>query len=186
MTSLLVYLDADVLIAGAASPNDYSAAQVACTLSEITLLEAMTSSLAMTECRRNIEAKFERHSEVIERFDDLVRRAVTVVEAPSSEQVRRYAPYAHWKDAPHLASAAEHGCRYLVTYNVADYHIEAEHSGAEHSGSEHTADQGSGEQQVEDAPEADGARRVPGSLNSLDVIRPGALVRTVRAQLAGL
>ena len=32
-----------------------------------------------------------------------------------------YQPYAAWSDAPHLACASEHACRYLVTYNLSDY-----------------------------------------------------------------
>jgi predicted nucleic acid-binding protein len=160
MSALSVYLDADVLIAGAASPNAHSAAQVVLTLSEITLVDAITSTLAVTECRRNIEAKFKRAGEVRRRFDDLIARAVDVVEAPSPEQVRQHEPYAHWKDAPHLTAAAQHRCRYLVTYNVADYNV--------------------GAYNKEDRE----GRAEP--LTGLDVIRPGSLVRTVRAQLAGL
>jgi len=172
MSSLSVYLDADVLIAGAASPNAYSAAQVVLTLSEITLLDAITSTLTVTECRHNIEAKFERSGEVRERFDHLIARAVDVVEAPSPEQVRRYAPYADWKDVPHLMTAAQHRCRYLVTYNVADYNVEdykvedVHRQGASHQ-------------------EDDSQQRAQG-LAALHVIQPGPLVRTVRAQLAGL
>ena len=175
MSSLSVYLDADVLIAGAASPNAHSAAQVVLTLSEITLLDAITSTLAVTECRRNIEAKFGRAGEVRAQFDDLIARAVDVVEAPSPEQVRQYEPYAHWKDVPHLASAAQHRCRYLVTYNVADYNVED--SNVEDS---NVADHG-----VAD-PKAEDVQKEAQPLATLHVIRPGPLARTVRAQLAGL
>lgn len=177
MSALSVYLDADVLIAGAASPNAHSAAQVVLTLSEITLLDAITSTLAVTECRRNIEAKFERSGEVRGRFDDLIARAVDVVEAPSSEQVRRYEPYAHWKDVPHLTAAAQHRCRYLVTYNVADYNVEDYK--VEDYNVEDMHRQGPSRQ--EDDSQQGAQRFAP-----IDVIRPGALVRTVRAQLAGL
>jgi hypothetical protein len=180
MSSLSVYLDADVLIAGAASPNAHSAAQVVLTLSEIILPDAITSTLAVTECRRNIEAKFGRAGEVGAQFDDLIARAVDVVEAPSPEQVRQHEPYAHWlvahwKDVPHLASAAQHRCRYLVTYNVADYNVEdsnVEDSNVEDHG---VAD-----------PKAEDVQKEAQHLAALHVIRPGPLVRTVRAQLAGL
>ncbi len=175
MSSLSVYLDADVLIAGAASPNAHSAAQVVLTLCEITLLDAITSTLAVTECRRNIEAKFDRAGEVRAQFDDLIARAVDVVEAPSPEQVRQHEPYAHWKDVPHLASAAQHRCRYLVTYNVADYNVADSH--VEDS---NVADHG-----VAD-PKAEDVQKEAQPLAALHVIRPGPLVRTVRAQLAGL
>jgi hypothetical protein len=54
---LRVYFDADVLFAGAASPSDHSASQVLLALSESTLIEGVTSALAVDECRRNLEAK---------------------------------------------------------------------------------------------------------------------------------
>lgn len=182
MSSLSVYLDADVLIAGAASPNAHSAAQVVLTLSEITLLDAITSTLAVTECRRNIEAKFEQSGEVLGRFDDLIAHALEVVEAPSPKQVRRYEPYADWKDVPHLASTAQHRCRYLVTYNVTDYNVsdynaaDASGKGTSPTGTSHTGT----------PHREDDSQQAAHHLALLDVIRPGTLVRTVRAQLAGL
>jgi hypothetical protein len=40
---LRIYVDADVLFTGASSPSDHSASQVLLTLSEITLIEGVTS-----------------------------------------------------------------------------------------------------------------------------------------------
>ena len=98
------------------------------------------------------------------------------MDAPSPEQVRRYASYAHWKDVPHLAAAAQHGCRYLVTYNVTDYDADDVH-GREASPQDESQ---KGESQDDDL------QQRAGRLATLRVIRPGPLVRTVRAQLAGL
>ena len=118
---LTLLLDADVLMASAASTRAHSAGQVLLTLSEITLVEAITSELVVEECRRNIPKTFARSEDVLEAFGTIVDRALTVVDRPTRDVVLAYRPYAAWSDAPHLASAAEHGCDSLVTYNISDY-----------------------------------------------------------------
>lgn len=115
---LRVYVDADVLLASAASPSSHSAGQVVLSLSEITLLDGITSELAVEECRRNLEEKLPAATET---FELLVKRSLEVVSAPSQEVVRRHAGLADWKDVPHLACALEHNCAYLVTYNTGDF-----------------------------------------------------------------
>lgn len=141
---LRVYVDADVLLASAASPTAHSAGQVVLSLSEITLIHAITSALAVEECERNLVARI---PEAIPTFRRLVRRALEVAPAPSQRSVRRQAGRADWKDVPHLACALDHGCPYLVTYNLSDYE--------------------------------------PGHPD-VQAVRPGALVRRVRGQLARL
>lgn len=118
---LTLFLDADVLMASAASSKAHSAGQVLLTLSEITLVEAITSELVTKGCRRNIPKTFARSEDVQGTFGTIVDRALAIVERPDRDTVLAYQPYAAWSDAPHLASAAEHGCDYLVTYNVSDY-----------------------------------------------------------------
>jgi hypothetical protein len=115
---LRIYVDADVLFAGASSPSSYSASQVLLTLSEITLIEGITSELAVEECRRNLEAKLPKATEA---FGRLVRQALATREPPSREELRPHMGRADWKDLPHLVSARQAGCRYLTTYNVDDY-----------------------------------------------------------------
>ena len=115
---LRVYVDADVLLASCASPSSHSTGQVVLSLSEITLIDAVTSELALEECRRNLETKL---PDVAETFELLVKRSLGVVPAPSKETVRRHAGRADWKDVPHLACALKHDCAYLVTYNTKDY-----------------------------------------------------------------
>ncbi|NBC18430.1 MAG: PIN domain-containing protein [Bacteroidetes bacterium] len=115
---LRVYVDADVLLASAASPTAHSAGQVVLSLSEITLIHALTSALAVEECERNLIARL---PEAVPAFRRLVRRALDVVPAPSKASVRRQAGRADWKDVPHLACALDQACPYLVTYNVSDY-----------------------------------------------------------------
>ena len=115
---LRIYVDADVLFAGASSPSDFSASQVLLTLSEITLVKGITSSLAVDECQRNLEAKL---PEATGDFNRLVRRALSVWEAPPREELLPYVGRADWKDLPHLVSAFRADCRYLTTYNIEDY-----------------------------------------------------------------
>ena len=115
---LRVYFDADVLFAGAASPSDYSASQVLLTLSEITLIEGITTEPAVEEGRRNLEAKL---PDATANFQRLTRRALTIREAPSRDALLSYVGRAEWKDLPHLVGALRAECQYLATYNVGDY-----------------------------------------------------------------
>ena len=118
---LKIFFDADVLMASAASSSPNSAGQVLLSLSEITLINAITSELIVEECTRNIPTVFERSDDVLRAFQKIVNRALDVVDRPALDVVQSYRPYAAWSDAPHLACASEHTCRYLVTYNVSDY-----------------------------------------------------------------
>jgi hypothetical protein len=115
---LRIYVDADVLFAGASSPSDHSASQVVLTLSEITLIEGITSQLAVDECRRNLEEKL---MGATGDFKRLVRRALSVKASPSRKDLLPHTDLADWKDLPHLVSALQEDCRYLTTYNLEDY-----------------------------------------------------------------
>lgn len=141
---LRVYVDADVLFAGAASPSEQSASQVVLALSEITLIDAVAADPCLEECRRNVEAKL---PDAIELFDQLVARCVTVVPTPPPRSVRAHAGRADWKDLPHLVAALEASCPVLTTFNTSDY--------------------------------------MPGH-PSIDVLRPGALVRRIRRRLSAM
>ena len=117
-----VYVDADVLFASAASPSPHSAGQVLLTLSEITLseitlIDGLTSALAVEECRRNLNQKL---PDALQTFDLLLQRTLSVVPAPSESEVYRMAERADWKDVPHLVTAVQQKYRFLVTYNTAD------------------------------------------------------------------
>ncbi len=94
---LTLFLDADVLMASAASSRSHSAGQVLLTLSEITLVEAITSDLVVEECRRNVPQTFAHSEEVLETFGRIVDRALTVVDRPSRDVVLSYRPYAAWR-----------------------------------------------------------------------------------------
>ena len=118
---LRIFLDADVLMASAASSRPNSAGQVLLSLSEVTLIDAITSELVVEECKRNIPTVFEHSDEVLGIFRQIVNRALDVVDHPTRETIQAYRSYAAWSDVLHLASASKHACRYLVTYNLSDY-----------------------------------------------------------------
>ena len=115
---LRIYVDGDVLFAGASSPSQHSGSQVLLTLSEITLVDGITSEIAVEECRRNLRAKLPG---AIGDFERLVGRALKVRESPGREALNPHEGRADWKDLSHLVSALEANCRYLTTYNVEDY-----------------------------------------------------------------
>jgi predicted nucleic acid-binding protein len=105
-----VFMDANVLFAAAISPEGRSATlfvlaeQLACTL--------LTSAHAMTEARRNLEA---RYPDALERFEHLTHRVTIVPEAAP--------PRVGWarrqrlpdEDAPILAAAVDASADVLVT-----------------------------------------------------------------------
>ena len=110
-----VFVDADVLFAGAASPGEHGASLVVLRLGEITLIEAVTSTQAVVECERNLADKLPL---ALPAFRHLVSRALHVVPDPTPAQVEAFAGRAHAEDLPILVAAARGGCPYLVTFNV--------------------------------------------------------------------
>lgn len=115
---LRVFVDADVLFAGAASPSEHSASQVVLRLSEITLIEAICSEQVVFEAKTNLEKKLPK---ALSTFQLLVERCLDVRDNPSPAHVGSYQGCAHPKDLPLLISAIVEGCSYLVTFNVKDY-----------------------------------------------------------------
>lgn len=119
MNRPLVFLDADVIFAGAAAPTDYGASHVILVMGEITLLSCVTSQQVITEVERNLSAKLPAKLETLRR---LVRRCLTVLPDPSLSDMQPYAEYADTKDLPILTTAITHGCRFLLTFNTRDYY----------------------------------------------------------------
>ncbi len=117
-TKLRVFVDADVLFAGAASPSEHSASQVILRLAEITLIEAITSEQVITEVERNLQAKLPA---ALATFRLLADRCLHIVPNPPSEDVATYARRADPKDLPLLVAALREQCPYLVTFNERDY-----------------------------------------------------------------
>jgi predicted nucleic acid-binding protein len=110
-----IFIDADVLFAGAASPNEHSASLVILRMAEITLIDAVTSEQVIGEVRRNLEAKMPA---AMPAFQMLVSRCLRVVPDPSAAEARALGKVADIKDLPILAAAVREGCSYLATYNI--------------------------------------------------------------------
>ncbi|MFP4395692.1 MAG: PIN domain-containing protein [Anaerolineales bacterium] len=103
-----VFVDADVIFAGAASPSEHSASLVILRLAEITLIEAITSQQAITEAERNLKQKL---PQTLPTFRLLVDRCLQVVANPQPAE-------ADAKDLPILIAAVQEACPWLVTFNI--------------------------------------------------------------------
>lgn len=114
----VLFVDADVLFAGAASPSEHSASLMILTLSEVTLIRALVSEQVITEAERNLEAKFPKALPV---FRHLVSRCLTVVPDPELGELSSYQGLADPKDLPILVAALREKCDWLVTFNIRDY-----------------------------------------------------------------
>lgn len=113
-----VFVDADVLFAGSASPSTNSASAVVLGMGEITLIEAVVSQQVITECERNLEEEF---PDAVPAFRLLVSRSVRIVPDPAPDELEQYHGLADPKDLPILVAALSHECRWLVTFNTRHY-----------------------------------------------------------------
>ena len=113
-----VFIDADVLFAGAASSSEHGASLTILRMAEITLLDALTSEQVIVEAERNLEAKLPA---TLPTFRLLVDRCLTVVPIPTAEEVAQFDGMAHPNDLPILVAAVQHQCPWLVTFNVRHY-----------------------------------------------------------------
>lgn len=114
----VLFVDADVLFAGAASPSEHSASQLILTLSEITLIRALVSEQVITEAERNLNVKI---PQAIPVFNHLVSRCLTIVPDPEPEELTAYQGLVDPEDLPILAAALREKCTWLVTFNTGDY-----------------------------------------------------------------
>ena len=110
-----LFIDADVLFAGSFAPSAYGASEVLLRMSEITLIEALTSEQVLTEVERNLTAKAPT---ALAPFRFLVSRCLKVVPNPTLEAIRAHQGRADPKDLPILVAALREGCPYLITFNV--------------------------------------------------------------------
>ncbi len=81
-SELRVFVDADVIFAGAASPSEHSASNVILRMAEITLIKAMTSAQAITEVELNLTKKLPTK---LPEFQQIVSRSLVVVDSPKFE-----------------------------------------------------------------------------------------------------
>ena len=113
-----IFVDADVLFAGAASPNEHSASLVILRMAEITLIEAVTSEQVIAEVERNL---LEKIPAAMPAFQMLVRRCLQVVSDPTVGEIRALSQVADAKDLPILAAAVRERCVYLATSYIAHF-----------------------------------------------------------------
>jgi predicted nucleic acid-binding protein len=113
-----VFIDSDVLFAGAASPTDHGASLLVLRLAEITLVEAFVSEQVITEVERNLAAKI---PQALPAFRHLVSRCVIIVPDPDRNDLAAYEALADPKDIPILAAAVREKCSWLVTFNTRHY-----------------------------------------------------------------
>ncbi|MBN1246968.1 MAG: PIN domain-containing protein [Anaerolineae bacterium] len=113
-----VFIDADVLFAGSASPSDSGASLVVLRMAEITLIDAYTCRQVIVEVERNLAAKLPR---ALPAFRMIVARCVAVVDDPSTRDLKLYTGLADATDLPILVAALEAGCPWLVSFNTRHY-----------------------------------------------------------------
>jgi hypothetical protein len=117
-TSPRVFVDADVLFAGAAAPSTNHASMVVLRLAEITLIKAFTSQQVIAEAERNLQAELPA---ALPAFRLIVARSLEVVADPAPADLAQWAECAHPKDVPILVAALQAECPWLVTFNVRHY-----------------------------------------------------------------
>jgi predicted nucleic acid-binding protein len=110
-----LFVDADVLIAGAAAPSEHSASLVVLGLAEITLIEAITSQQVVVEAERNLEQKLPH---ALPSFRLIVSRCLRIIPDPSVADLATHTGLADPKDLPILLAAVREKCAWLVTFNV--------------------------------------------------------------------
>ena len=110
-----IFLDADVLFAGAASPSTHGASFILLAMGQLTLLQCITSEQAINEAERNLIAKLPT---TVASFRLLVRHCVHVVPTPSAVECAAYTGEADPKDLPILVAALREHCPYLITFNT--------------------------------------------------------------------
>ncbi|MEJ5309184.1 MAG: PIN domain-containing protein [Anaerolineae bacterium] len=113
-----VFVDADVIFAGAAAPSAQSASHIILMMGELTLLNCVTSEQAVTEVTRNLADKLPT---ALSEFRLLVSRALRIVSDPTPEELVVYAGQADPKDLPLLVAALHEACPYFVTFNTRHY-----------------------------------------------------------------
>jgi hypothetical protein len=113
-----LFIDADVLFAGAASPNEHSASNLILRMAELTLIEAITSVQVITEVERNLTGKMPK---ALPAFRLLVSRSLKVVEDPDPAELAEHFGLANPEDLPILVAALREECSLLATFNIRHY-----------------------------------------------------------------
>jgi len=118
MNKPVVFLDADVIFAGAAAPAEHGASHVVLRLGEITLVDCVTSTQVVTEVERNLAEKL---PDKLPTLRLILSRSLRVVPDPEPQELVPYKGQADPKDLPILVAALQQGCRFLLTFNIRHY-----------------------------------------------------------------
>jgi hypothetical protein len=113
-----VFIDADVLFAGSAYPNEHSASQMILQMAELTLIEAIASRQVIVEAERNLPTKMPK---ALPAFQLLLSRCLRIVDDPQPDDLRHHFGAADSHDLPILVAAAREGCRLLTTFNISHF-----------------------------------------------------------------
>jgi predicted nucleic acid-binding protein len=113
-----IFIDADVLFAGAASPNEHSASNLLLRMAELTLIEAVTSTQVITEVERNLQDKMPK---ALPAFQLLVSHCLRVVADPDPAELAKYFGLSNSEDLPILVAALREECSLLATFNIRHY-----------------------------------------------------------------
>ncbi|NJN83327.1 MAG: PIN domain-containing protein [Caldilineaceae bacterium] len=110
-----LFVDADVLFAGAAASRQHGASLVLLRLAEITLIDAITCQQVIVEAERDLAAKLPA---ALPAFRLLVSRSLRVVVDPEPESLELFSGLVDPKDLPILVAAVREECSWLVTFNI--------------------------------------------------------------------
>lgn len=110
-----VFIDADLLFAGAASPSEHGASLLILRMAEITLIEAFASQQVIAEAECSLTEKL---PQALPAFRLLVSRCLHVVPDPQPADLLPHAGLADPEDLPVLVAALREGCPWLVTFNI--------------------------------------------------------------------
>jgi predicted nucleic acid-binding protein len=110
-----VFVDSDVLFAGAASASTHGASLMILRLAEVTLIEAVASEQVLVEVERNLAAKLPA---ALTAYRLLAERCLKIVPVPRLEELEPFNGLADRKDQSILAAAVLNQCPWLVTFNV--------------------------------------------------------------------
>ncbi len=110
-----VFVDSDVLFAGAASASEHGASLVVLRMAEITLIDAVVSEQVIVEVERNLAGYLPA---ALPTFRQLISRCLRIVPGPTDAELELCRDLADPKDAPILAAAVREACPWLVTFNL--------------------------------------------------------------------
>ncbi len=110
-----VFVDADVLFAGAAAPSEHGASLTVLRMAEITLIEALTCQQVIVEAERNLADKLPI---VLPAFRLIISRCLRIVADPAPADLVHYTGRADPEDLPILVAAQRENCPWPVSFNL--------------------------------------------------------------------